>query len=324
MSPQLERAAVGTPPIATFFTQKGKSSRSADPPDASECDGCKQPASAKRPKVSALGLSELSHAPSFVAPLEAAPHESTAFDDSLSQRCTQAAARDTPGSPLCEDEPAKCKPASKLGFLHSKFRLKFSSESHADRIHGNIRMPDLCWRILNTKEFQRLRGTMQLGLSIFAFPCATHSRFEHSVGVMHLAHELVENLKGHLDTARSSDQQLAIELPTITAADKLCVMVAALCHDLGHGPFSHAFEEVAHELQKHTPAPSHGVTERELWSHEENSIKMLRYLLRENRIDLAEYGLDPVLDLIFIEEMIHTNPWRGDPSKRRGRSADKG
>ena len=40
MSPQLERAAVGTPPIATFFTQKGKSSRSADPPDASESDGC--------------------------------------------------------------------------------------------------------------------------------------------------------------------------------------------------------------------------------------------------------------------------------------------
>lgn len=86
----------------------------------------------------------------------------------------------------------------------------------------------LAWRTLNTLEFQRLRRIRQLGFSELVFPGATHSRFAHSVGVFHTARQLVRLIsqKLKLDTYRSE-----------------VAMCAALVHDVGHGPFSHAFEE---------------------------------------------------------------------------------
>ena len=70
----------------------------------------------------------------------------------------------------------------------------------------------------------RLRGLRQLGTAHYVYPAAKHSRWEHSLGVMHLAGEMMDHLiKMHPDWADEKD--------------KICVMMAGLCHDLGHGPF---------------------------------------------------------------------------------------
>lgn len=89
----------------------------------------------------------------------------------------------------------------------------------------------IAWDLLNTPEFGRLRRIRQLGFSDLVYPGATHSRFAHSIGVYHIARQLIEIIRrrqGCLDQNRAR-----------------VVLLAALLHDIGHGPFSHAFESVA-------------------------------------------------------------------------------
>src|SRR5262245_41819347 len=81
--------------------------------------------------------------------------------------------------------------------------------------------------LLDTPPMQRLRRIHQLGVSSFTYPGADHSRFCHSLGVLHLMHQALE----HLPT---DDRQVG------RARDPL--LAAALLHDVGHGPFSHVFE----------------------------------------------------------------------------------
>ena len=91
------------------------------------------------------------------------------------------------------------------------------------------------WQVIETKSFQRLRRIRQLGFSELVFPGATHTRFAHSIGVFHTARQLMEIIKRQmgLDTG---DHQLRVAL------------AASLVHDVGHGMFSHSFEEVGREL----------------------------------------------------------------------------
>ncbi len=93
---------------------------------------------------------------------------------------------------------------------------------------GNAR-DELAWALLQTPEMQRLRRIRQLGVSEFVYPGATHTRFAHSVGVYHCAKMLVEILKRELGEEFDQDK-----------ADD--AILAALLHDIGYGPFSHAFE----------------------------------------------------------------------------------
>ncbi|MDB5303353.1 MAG: superfamily phosphohydrolase [Phycisphaerales bacterium] len=87
----------------------------------------------------------------------------------------------------------------------------------------------LLFSLVNASEFQRLRRIRQLGLASLAYPCADHSRYSHSLGVM--------------ETARKMLAQLGRSTP-IDEADELACLAASLLHDLGHGPFSHVFERV--------------------------------------------------------------------------------
>ncbi|MEQ8786514.1 MAG: HD domain-containing protein [Pirellulaceae bacterium] len=108
-----------------------------------------------------------------------------------------------------------------------------------DPIHNIVPFEDtdcdrLLLQLINTKEFQRLRRIKQLGLSQLVFPGADHSRFAHSIGVMHVARRFLERV------ARICPQCLDDEQRTV-------VLAAALLHDVGHGPFSHAFEKVTSE-----------------------------------------------------------------------------
>ena len=91
--------------------------------------------------------------------------------------------------------------------------------------------------VIDTPAFQRLRRIRQLGISDLVYPGATHSRFAHSVGVFHVARKLLEIVRQQLGDDYDAEQ------------GKIAV-VAALLHDIGHGPFSHVFESalaLAHE-----------------------------------------------------------------------------
>ena len=108
-----------------------------------------------------------------------------------------------------------------------------------DPVHGLIvfekedALAQLAWQLINTPEFQRLRRIKQLGVSEFVFPSAVHSRFAHSIGVFHIAREPVRIIERESDGSRPFDRNRA-DVATI----------AALLHDIGHGPFSHTFEGV--------------------------------------------------------------------------------
>jgi uncharacterized protein len=95
-------------------------------------------------------------------------------------------------------------------------------------------LEDVLWRIIQTRPFQRLRRIKQLGFSDLVYPGATHSRLLHSVGVFHTARRLMKVIEKYV-TAKDArvDQALA----------------AALVHDLGHGPFSHAFEKIGERFK---------------------------------------------------------------------------
>jgi putative nucleotidyltransferase with HDIG domain len=94
-----------------------------------------------------------------------------------------------------------------------------------DPVHGLIELTPLALSVIDTPEFQRLRGLRQLGNVHYVYPGANHTRFEHSLGVYHLATLLCRHL----------------QLP---AAATEAITIAALLHDVGHGPFSHLYEEV--------------------------------------------------------------------------------
>lgn len=106
---------------------------------------------------------------------------------------------------------------------------------YRDPVHNIISLsedlPDdrLMHRLINTPEFQRLRNIKQLGLALYTFQGAEHSRFTHSLGVMHVMTRILDQLaKKH----------------RISEESRIVGRAAALLHDIGHGPFSHVIEKV--------------------------------------------------------------------------------
>jgi uncharacterized protein len=101
-----------------------------------------------------------------------------------------------------------------------------------DPLWNNIRLDPLAVELISTAAFQRLRYVRQLGLAHLVYPGATHTRFEHALGTHHLARRALALLD-----ERGSPVHLS-------AADRQVVLAAALLHDIGHYPFSHALEEI--------------------------------------------------------------------------------
>ena len=101
-----------------------------------------------------------------------------------------------------------------------------------DVIHNYIHVDyQVIWDCINTREFQRLRRIHQLGASFQVYPSAEHSRFTHSLGV----YEIVRRMLNEVEDLKKS----------LTEEEQIIVLLAALLHDLGHGPFSHAFEVIS-------------------------------------------------------------------------------
>ena len=103
-----------------------------------------------------------------------------------------------------------------------------------DPVHGDIRIPQRFMDIIDTNAFQRLRRIKQLATADYVFPDAGHTRFSHSVGTFYVMQLMLERFKELF-------KYLNIEC---TSEDMDAALVAALLHDIGHGPYSHAFESI--------------------------------------------------------------------------------
>jgi len=97
-----------------------------------------------------------------------------------------------------------------------------------DAIHGHFRIDGVREELLKTPEMNKLSHIKQLGLAHLVFPGAHHTRFEHSLGVSHVAGMMSDSLG-------------------LNADETDAVSVAALLHDVGHGPYSHTLEHILHE-----------------------------------------------------------------------------
>ena len=106
-----------------------------------------------------------------------------------------------------------------------------------DPVHGYIKMTEVERDLVDSPFLQRLRRIHQLAGSYLVYPGAVHTRFEHVVGAMHVAGQIAESLTraSYMDADQTQE-----------------VRIAALLHDVGHGPFSHMFEEVLAEKSKTT------------------------------------------------------------------------
>lgn len=144
-----------------------------------------------------------------------------------------------------------------------------------DPIHGYIHVNlQVVWDCINAKEMQRLRRIHQLGGDFQVYHTAEHSRFSHSLGVYEIVRRMVEEI---------------YELhSTLSEYEKATVMLAGLLHDIGHGPFSHAFEAIS------------------LLKHEEYTKKII---LEDSDIHRILVAVDPKLpgDVASIISYTHPN-----------------
>nr|KAG5707509.1 hypothetical protein BaRGS_012013 [Batillaria attramentaria] len=177
-----------------------------------------------------------------------------------------------------------------------------------DPVHGHMEFHPLCVAIIDTPQFQRLRYLKQLGACYFVFPGAAHNRFEHCLGVCHLAGKLMKAIQKRQPNLK------------ITEVDILCVQIAGLCRGLGHGPFSHQVFG-----SNFLPAVRDDLTEP--WEHDDTSLNMYHYMVEDNNLEdkFAEYGLKE-MDRTFIAELIKgrhsdesSNKYGDWPYKGRGR-----
>lgn len=160
-----------------------------------------------------------------------------------------------------------------------------------DRVHGDVVLTGLVARVVDEPELHRLDMVRQLGGCAFVYPSATHARREHSIGVGHLA----GCMGRHLQTFRPD---------LVDGSDIECLQLAGLLHDVGHGPFSHLFEELVRE------------TVDSQWDHESMGTAIATVLLR--RVGAGEDTI------AFVNLLVHgldaNAPW---PDETGGRAEHK-
>ncbi|XP_058055086.1 deoxynucleoside triphosphate triphosphohydrolase SAMHD1 [Anopheles bellator] len=169
--------------------------------------------------------------------------------------------------------------AQQFGSLSSRLALslfggEMSSENgmefwYNDDVYGLVKLPSYIRDVTELEEFKRLKHLKQLGTLEAKYDGGKHSRFEHSLGACYLA--------GRLLDALSSTH-------AIDDGDRKCILLAAVLHDVGHGPFSHTWEKFVRE-------------QGERWKHEESSVKLVDRILRR-ATDLCEGEIALVCSLI--------------------------
>jgi len=168
-----------------------------------------------------------------------------------------------------------------------------------DPIHGPIEVSSAEVNLLDSAEFQRLRAIKQLGFAEFSFPGATHNRYLHSVGVMHLAGRAFDSIF----------RSFEFSSPAVRQRLRQVTRLGALLHDIGHGPLSHTTEEVmpkvglldikAYQHREQVVDPERRAT------HEDYSIKFLTdsrlsKLIRANFSDINPLQVAALIDPSLI------------------------
>ena len=157
----------------------------------------------------------------------------------------------------------------------SSKRRRLNPTTIFDPVHREYELGPEIIDIINTEEFQRLRRLRQLATAHWVWLGATHTRFEHSISVAYLAGRLAEHL-----------QVKQPEL-NITKRQILLVQLAGLLHDVGHGPFSHLFDDV---FLKNSDSP--------MAHHEQRSVAIVARLLKKSAFD---YSAE---EIAFVQSLI--------------------
>jgi HD superfamily phosphohydrolase len=144
-----------------------------------------------------------------------------------------------------------------------------------DPIHGFIEYKEIEEKLINTCVFQRLRNIKQLALANYVYPGAVHTRFEHSLGVMHLAGKIAKNLNIDKDRIK-------------------IIRIAGLLHDIGHGPFSHVSEQL---LEKYSNNLKSLVDKYDA----ENAHELMSILIIKNNKEIGKIFKE---DKIEVEEVV--------------------
>ena len=152
---------------------------------------------------------------------------------------------------------------------------------------------------MSTPQMQRLRNLKQLGVSDIVYPTANHTRFQHSLGVTHLAEQLLREI---------NDRQPKLG---ITEKDIACVKIAGLLHDIGHGPFSHVYDGPFRDQLKQAEKKGIWLGQKfdttlykdlpdvmDGWAHEDASLMMIDAMLKELGLEVDESNLDAPLKQI--------------------------
>jgi HD superfamily phosphohydrolase len=139
-------------------------------------------------------------------------------------------------------------------------------------IHGFITLTDVMRQIIDTPEFQRLRDLKQLGAAYYVYPSATHSRFAHSLGVSHLAGEASKSLQTNQPELKITDREIEL------------FRIAGLIHDIGHGPFSHLYDDPL--IRGDEP------------EHEERGCVLFREMVKTYKIPLTKKEVERIIDMV--------------------------
>jgi len=164
-----------------------------------------------------------------------------------------------------------------------------------DQIHCSVHMCPATKALVDTEVFQRLDDLKQLGAASYVYRCTKHSRLEHSLGVYELAGRMIR---------RVSQRQPQLN---VSSKDVLCTKLAGLLHDVGHGPFSHTYEDfIKRSLPAYLEANPDlrrrydGLPEvpESDWKHEAVSLRLVDAALEELGLRIDLENLDAPLEQI--------------------------
>ena len=155
-----------------------------------------------------------------------------------------------------------------------------------DPVHGFITITPLMQNIIDTPEFQRLRDLKQLGAVHYVYPSATHTRFEHSLGVSHLAGIMAENLIQYA-SLHNTPEEIYSEVINKEKTIELC-RIAGLIHDIGHGPFSHLYDN---QVRNHSEP-----------EHEERGCEIFKRMVPKYKLNLTKKEVNLIVEMIVPPE----------------------
>jgi HD superfamily phosphohydrolase len=194
-----------------------------------------------------------------------------------------------------------------------------------DALYGSVQLTEFAIRIIDTIIFQRLRKLKQVGTCNYVFPNAIHTRFEHSIGTYHNATKILDEIiknssKTHIANCLKEIKLLNNYFDRSNKSDYnkykfdsyICelIKIAALCHDLGHGPFSHVYDDIF--------IPETDKKESLYSKHEIRSCVLLRKIIKEDillrdiihddEIEFMNTLINPKIEHIgFIYQIVSNN-----------------